>query len=447
LALLAANGLVCAATIISNGNVVFPPMFILSGFLLLTALILSIVVLLIRPGENSDGGWDLALLFLLAILYSMIALQLVYAMDIGNRSPGLINLSVISMWIVGLCVLPYFAFVPPGNPFQEKLSLFTGPAIICFLLGAGVLLKAAGIIYEPKPLIDVWEVMQAGPLNLAAGLNPYSTPIPQAAALGAAFGSPAQGYVYPPGILLLSFPSVIWMGDSRWLYVLADIASSILMMMIGRRLSSNPRVIRCADLAALIMLFHPMSFGKAWNDLLLIPFFLGFVYLHLKRPDGWMQAIVCGLAIAMKQYMIFLAPLLIMILRKPRLIAIAAAAAILPAIPFLLWNPPAFYDLLTGHLGTPFRPDSMTIPALLFNLGIAGKDQPSWIGAVAAIPLALAGIFFRRNKGLTQIVLWSAAIMMTLFTLSTHSNSNYYHFIMSLLMLGAIMSLSRHSSD
>jgi hypothetical protein len=62
-------------------------------------------------------------------------------------------------------------------------------------------------------------------------------------------------------------------------------------------------------------MFHSLSFAKAWNDLLIMPVLLGFALLALRNPHGWAQAVLAGLLCSMKQYLLFLAPLLAIRLR------------------------------------------------------------------------------------------------------------------------------------
>jgi hypothetical protein len=418
-----------------------------SAFLAMVLVLAAVSILGRTPPENapSPARWDIPLLLMLVSLYGSFALQIYFGIDIGNRSAEVQNLGTIAMCIAGICLLPYFALIPSESPFFARIGRLAGPLAVFFVLGLGVLLKVDGVMNERRAMIDVWEVMQSGGKELAHGLNPYATRIPSAEAAGRYFGNPPSTYVYPPSVLLLTLPAVRWAGDVRYMYIIADLAAAILLILIGRRLRGGSRMSRYAEIAAVLVMFHPLSFAKAWNDLIIVPFLCGYVLASLKNPYGWIQAVLAGFTVSIKQYLAFLVPLLAVRLEKRRLLLVSFAAAVATAVPFLVWNPVAlFKSVVVFHFNTPFRDDGMTLGAFLHH--VFGIGIPASAGAVAALLLAAAACLFTPRRGLAGTMVWTAAIYLALFFGSSYAFPNYYQFVMGVLLIGALLTLSERNS-
>jgi hypothetical protein len=374
-------------------------------------------------GAKTGGVERLFLLVLLVSLYMTLILQMFQGMDIGDRNPEIRKLGAICLAVVCIGIIPYISLLFPAGPKTARVSGLCTPALIAFILGVGCLLKVAGIIYEKQPMIDVWEVMQGGAIHLSQWHNPFASALPKAAALGVGFSGAAPAYVYMPSTLLLSYPAVAWAGDCRYAYVLADLASAILLLLIGRRLKNeggNPLVARASELAALLVMFHPSSFAKTWNDMLAVPIIFGFILMHLRNPLGKAQAVMAGFMLSLKQYEIFLVVPVAFLLRKPSRLVIAAIAGVATTLPFLIWDAGALYSSLTVHTGVPFRSDGISLGTFLFHL--FGMRIPSWIGVASAAALTVASCLYASRRGMVGTLSWGAAILLALFLGATPSS-------------------------
>jgi hypothetical protein len=386
--------------------------------------------------------WDFPLLLLLAVLEAGLVVQLQLGIDIGDRGPLVRRFAAVGLWTAAVFSVPYLLWALPESGFRSRFTPKSWRGVCLFLLGMGCALKIMGILAEAKPGIDVWDVLQAGANNLAEGKNPYSTAIPEAVASGKAFGPPAEGYVYPPAMLLLSFPFVKLGGDVRYLYVFTDTAAALLLLAIGG-FFARERLRRYGEIAALLVMFHPNSFAKAWTDPVALPFLFLFALLMLRRPGGKGSAIVAGVLLSLKQYLVLLAPLVAVSLRRLRPIAIAGLVILAIALPFILWDPAAIWRVAgSGHLQYSFRADTMGFSSFLHHT--AGVRLPSWFGFAGAAALLVLAMFFARRRGLLGMAAWGSVIYLFQFAGSYQVFPNYYHFVMGLILLSGLLALAEN---
>jgi hypothetical protein len=412
---------------------------------MLAAFLLSLASLFVLgnspPAPRPERrGPDLLLLLMLAAFETNLALQILFGIDIANRIPPLQKMAAIIFAASGAAALAWFSFVPSDPRRWERTRALCRP-LLFVMIGAGAALKAAAIIFEPVAMIDVWHVLQNGSAVLAGGQNPYSTYDAAAESLGRDFGNPVTTYVYPPSILLLTHPFARLAGDVRWLYLLGDLASAALFIVLGRRLRGGDRTARYCGIAALLVIFHPVSFGKTWTDTIILPFMLACVMIFTARPSGWAAPAAAGFMLSIKQYLVFFAPIWAFRIRKPAHLFAAAAAAAATTAPFVLWDAGAlFRSVVQFHFNTPFRSDGLTFASLSSSL--FGFLAPSWLGAVVALLLSLHACLLGRNRGLTGIFVWAAPMYLGLFFFSGYAFINYYHFVTGVILCGVILAAS-----
>jgi hypothetical protein len=388
------------------------------------------------PVEVPTTAWGP--LVVLAILWASLVLQVHWGIDVADRSPELRRFAGVSYATTLVLTSPFWLLLSPRRrPWLER---WEWTPVLLTLLALGGSIKLAGIVWNPRPAIDVWAGLQEGPAALAQGLNPYSTPMASARRLGMIFGHPWENYVYPPTTLLLTWPFVSLTGDVRYLYLLADLGSALLLVRLGRRLGAG-LLRRSCELAGLLVVFHSHSLAKAWLEPVLFPPLVGLVLLEIRRPAGRAQAVLAGLLLSVKQYTIFLMPLLVLHVRRLRWALLAGACAVVTSIPFLAVNPRALFDsVVRYHLTTPYRPDGMTLTALLYrNYAFM---PPGWAGPAAAAAVVLAGMAWAPRRGLTGVFAWTAASCLVLFAGSKYAFPNYYQFVMWLLLLSGLLALA-----
>ena len=261
--------------------------------------------------------------------------------------PGLAAVSIIV-----LLIWPPAAFVATGAHLAPAMvAAFSAPAAVLFLplvhgraarvsivavlalLGAGYAL----VIWGGTPVIDVWVLLQDSARGLLHGANPYQMSFP-----GVPPGQDSTCFTYWPGTFLATAPGNWVLGDVRWAeagYLLVAVA--LTAWSAGRRSGwQEPRRPALADglaLAAAIGVIPatPLVVLQAWTEPILLLGLVGAAVLIDRHPN-W-AVLPLGLALASKQYMLIMVPLLAFWPRFGwrRVLATAAVAAV-AVLPWLL---------------------------------------------------------------------------------------------------------------
>jgi uncharacterized membrane protein len=175
---------------------------------------------------------------------------------------------------------------------------------------------------------------------------------------------------------------------------------------------------------------------QAWTDSLPALAFLTVVLLIQRRRSRWF-GVALGVYVAAKQYSVVALPLLLghgRFAAKAWVEAMAVAIAI--TLPFVLWSPTDFVsDVVLFQLRQPFRPDALSLPALV--AWATGWRAPGVLALVAATG-ALACTRSRLDAGSPQslLPLSAALVFMTFFLFAKQAFCNYYYFV-GVLILGA----------
>jgi len=308
-----------------------------------------------------------------------------------------------------------------------------------WLLFGGYSVFALAVIVWPVAqgaYVDVEPMQREGINALLAGMNPYATMIPDpyapaaSAALfaeGLSVGGILQfGYPYPPLSLLVIAP-FDWVSDFRVASAIAALISALAIADMGRDAVSRRA-------AATFLLMTPIlgMVRWGWNDLLIMAVAIGITWLVYRQSgaSSWMV----GAMLAMKQYSFILVIPSLLILDRPwtakaivKHFAKAGLVAVAVTLPFLLWNPEAFYRSVAGlHLRQPFRPDSITLPALFPDVY---SSLPKLV--LIAIPLIVlgavsVGMLMRTPTGAQGFALGSALALLATFLVSKQAFGNYY---------------------
>jgi hypothetical protein len=117
-----------------------------------------------------------------------------------------------------------------------------------------------------------------------------------------------------------------------------------------------------------------------------------------------------------------------MIERRRKALTIAAVTGFLTCVPFFVWDPVSFYTYgVRFQLETAFRPDGLTIVALLHRLfGLtAGKGLAAFVG------LGVALYTYRRFLaiGLVGYLLAVTLTTFSIFLFGSQAFCNYYYLV------------------
>jgi hypothetical protein len=311
------------------------------------------------------------------------------------------------------------------------------------ILGVFFLLGAWHYKVVPVPTIDVWYFQQQGVRNLLEGENPYAAEYPNVFPDVSLYGPTmvkdgrVRSCPYPPLSLFLALPGYL-LGDVRWSLLLAMIGTAALMAGTGRALGLQPG--HFSELAPVAFLCHPLALfvlHGSWTE----PFVaLATSFCAWAMAAGRSRALLVGLAalISTKQY----ALLWVVLLWASghlnwRKTVLAGTLAGLINLPFVLWDPAAFWrGIFAFHINSPFRADSLTVLAALKVW--TGMEVSPVVGCLAAAITLL--IVRRARPSITDAALGGAAVFLSFFLFNKAGHMNYYWFAGSLLPIAVIVS-------
>lgn len=208
-------------------------------------------------------------------------------------------------------------------------------AALVLLLTAG---SYAVVIFGGVPVIDVWVSLQGAARGLLAGRNPYELSFPDAPP-----GETSDCFNYLPGTFLLASPGEWLFGDARWAEMACLVAAiGLLVWHVGQRSGWTDRG-RIA-LAALVGVVPGtlLLVQQAWTEPLLLLAVVAAAVLMDRGRAGWAAAPL-GLALATKQHMLVLLPLIVLWPRfQLRRVVATGAIAGAVTLPWYLASPARF---------------------------------------------------------------------------------------------------------
>ena len=288
-------------------------------------------------------------------------------------------------------------------------------------------------VQVPEPGIDVYDHMVRGADALLSGENPYAQAIPDYYGGRVPYGFDAPGFPYPPLVLLLSAATHAVGLDIRFALIGCILAGAAIVRRIAMRQGSSRET---ADLLGLLYLFFPrLSFAvaSAHSEPLSGLLFVAGIHclVSARRTAGFA---LLGLFAGSKQYLVVALPLLLLAARTPRSAAALALGALLPWLPFAVWNAPALFEATVRvHATRPVRRDSLTLNTWLLVRG--STPLPRWLPILSG---ALVGIASGARPGLGAPAL-SVAIagcLVVTFLTSPQAFANYYVLTAWILVAG-----------
>lgn len=396
--------------------------------------------------SDTKGGfpsWVVALPLLYAYLFSTHADRHLLVFSPEDWRPTLVMITNASL----LLALPALSLAWP--PMRQRLSSAGQCALLLLPMAPILVLFALVTSASPNPIIDVFIFQTQGVAALGQGINPYNIIFNNAYGGGELYpGGVARYYPYPP--LSLLFAAIgSWLGDVRWSLILCHIATAALLGATGRE-----RGLPSVEAIAFGGLFLCMPQGpflseQAWTDPSVTLALAAMSWLLARRqPERALWA--AGVALALKQTMVVLLPLLWGLWRRVtprRLIAVGSIGAVSYGV-FLAWNAGALIqDVVTFHLETPFRPLGLTLSAYLVHFHDVGP-LPGWSSIVGIVGGSWAGVSaLRRTEGepddslrVTQLFVGLAFTFLLTLALSKHAFMNYFYQVHFALMAALIWS-------
>jgi hypothetical protein len=367
-----------------------------------------------------------------------IALPIAIAFAITGlvRSPGgqtarvTMDAPYVAMAFGMLCVIAsYVADVRAGALLDGGWRRWRPAALLALGAALGVWMLRA----SPAPAIDVWTIQQQAAEKLLGGKSVYE-PGAISALDSHSFDHVVGSYIYPPLDIVLATASFALTRETRFAALVSTLAGAWLLRAVARRTESGPTA--APDLLMACLLVHPRGLfvlDQAWGEPLALPFLGGFALARLaKKPV--VAAVLLGLLCGVKQHLLLYLPALALLpgigLQGVFLALVTVAATY---VPFVLWDHHGMWSALVGHhLGNPFRSDSLSLTALLWNAGI---PLPMWLGFVAALASFAAVGCVSRTLG--ALLLASTLPFFGFYLFGRQAFCNYYYLLDATILFAA----------
>ena len=389
-----------------------------------------------------------------ATVASVLGIALLFAWKLGARPASmrllgaLVVVSTIGAFGSGLVRIPEITppellawLVPPAavaasmivRPHIEHRNVVVGVLIVVVAgIGAVVMVEHA----QSPVGVDVYLAHQSAAEAMSEGENPYSEAVryPNGSPY-AAEGEVLEGYAYPP-VTLWAFAASTWLtGDPRWLNVALWIATLSAVACKGIRSGSAVTAAVVVVLAAAPAWRLVVFTG--WTEPLTIALLAVAALTWKRSPIG--SGVALGLALASKQYMVLLLPLLLLHRddeHRPRT-ATAILTAGVTLIPYAVLDLGLLIDrLVLRPMSLPFRPDSQNLVAAVGGFE-GGQSVLTGLALVAV--LVVSWHFGRSATGQDTFLLGSAAAL-GIFFLLTLAFANYWFFVAALAALAVTVS-------
>lgn len=359
----------------------------------------------------------------------------------GSSAPLLHKLFIAG---IAACVMLTLAAIAGFAPFGR--TWFVAIVVLHFLLGIAYL-----YIWGP-PVIDVFVFQQDASATLLSGHNPYELTFPNIYGATTAWygsglvanGRALFGFPYPPLSLFLCLPSYLLTGDVRYSHLAATTLSGLLIGFSGRG--------RLSRLAAVLFLFSPDVFfvvHQSWTEPCVVLLLSLVLFECGLGRSPWLTL---GLLVASKQYVVLAVPLAAWFLIRERslrafsaLLLRAGAVTLAVTLPLALWNFGAFFrSVAVVQFLQPFRPDALSIPAWLVNLGL--PQPPVWLAFVA---VGVAGFFLLKKlrPSTASFAVSVAVLFMVFFSFNKQAFLNYYFLVGACLCSAIAASDVKDQSD
>jgi hypothetical protein len=372
-----------------------------------------------------------------AAIGSAVLLTGVAAPPFGVFPP---SLGAIRPFLVGAGLLTcVIAFFFGGSQLGRRIA--AGATFLLALLTVGAVV---GYEWNPSMAPDVYHAHRLAGSALLDGQNPYTDAVTFADGNPfATAGRVVEGYPYPP-IVLITYGLVGGLTDPR----LVSIASWSLFLGWFAFTAFRSRSTEKSEVSlALLMLLAFSPLGSevvfmTWTEPLSLVLFLGAALTWRRSPLG--SGVLLGLALASKQYFVFLAPLLLLHRDKEwrtrSFTALGTAAGTM--LIGLASDPGAFVRATVGNLsGIAFRPDTQSLPGLAADMGFELLlPNPIWIG----VSLLVAFLLARTSRSTSGFIMRAGVSLGIAFAIGL-AFPNYWVLVAGLLALGTVLEIDEHT--
>ena len=334
-------------------------------------------------------------------------------------------------WFVPLVVAAVLAIFWGRQPTPRLVSIvvaFLAVLISTFAMTVGEWRSDLGL--------DVyWMHRQAGEA-LFAGENPYTDAVTVSSGSPyAPEGAVIEGYPYPP-VVVGSYGVAGAGADPRLVSGVAWLAVLGWMGWRARRSGRHGDTAYAMFLLLAGLAVWPVVWFASWTEPVSIGLFLLAALLWRRRPA--LSAVALGLALASKQYFLFLAPLLLLHKDESKWmrVSVSLGVAVTTILIGLVPDSEAFITATLLNLtDIGFRPDSQSLSGLLASRGVDFFLSPlAWI-ALGLVLVAFVGL---RSATVSDLI-GRAGLAMGFVFFFGQAFPNYWFLVLALIAIGSVV--------
>jgi len=355
-------------------------------------------------------------------------------------APVAVVAGVLGLVAVTHLALTPFTYVGPAALLAVRVVLATaavlaagllllprrgaGAAALAVAVAASLATSATVVVADPAPRIDVWVILQQAADGMAQGRSMY----------GQVWrGSPGitDAFAYLPWTAVLTAPGRWIAGDVRWALAVLVVVTAVLVAATGRWR-------RPALGAAALLLLSPGTstlVEQAWTEPTVLVGLAAWALL-VSRDRAWWAVVPLAVALASKQHVVLLLPLVAVWPRFGlRRTAVAVGGAGLLVAPWLVAGLPDFlHDTVSTMLDLPPLRFADTLYTALLNE--TGVQLPfAVVGLLIGGVLVLAVVRLRRHPvGLPGLLTWCAAVLLVANLVNKQAFYNQYWLVGGLLL-------------
>jgi hypothetical protein len=317
-------------------------------------------------------------------------------------------------------------------PFFGLRGQFLLGAQLAVLFAAGAVLRVCPILANPDPTIDVYVALRDAPDHLLHGRNPYS------ASYQSPYDFPPNDYdaypFYPPLPVLLGLPFRAAELDVRYANVVCDLLAALVLLATGWSRGS-PLLGALIAATYLNLPRVPFMFEQSWYEPMLAATLGGGLFLA--ERGRWLGFVLLGLGLTGKQYGVaLLAPVAMAFCRQWRALVLGIVLALaVVLLPFFLWNPHAFLDVVVyKQMARPLNMHALSIRSAVHELLGHRKLSGNLVWTCGAV--LIAWVSWRTPQKTTAAALWIGTTLMIFCLCHKQAFFNYYYLCEYLFLLG-----------
>jgi hypothetical protein len=293
------------------------------------------------------------------------------------------------------------------------------------LVLAAAAIRVLILVSSPAPKIDVFHVQTEGAKGLLERHNVYAM-APARPAAGQGEAREFYGYQYPPTAFYPVVASWVLFKDVRAMWVVCDLVAALLLYLVARY----------RQLLVLTYLFLPRTLfvlESAWMEPLIVAAMAGLTLALASARGPFLTGLLMAVWFGSKQYMVLALPFFLKLRRAgAKAWAVAIAAGVILALPFVLWDWRALWEKVGLFiLQSPGRPDALSIYGALLRNGV---ELPGWIGLILWLA-AMVWLTWKMPRTLSGWLFSTATLWVVFFLVGKWAFMNYFHLVIGALFL------------